>query len=104
MTPVSYFAVQYDVVDRFVERREPYRAEHLALIRAAHARGDIVMAGAIGQPPQGALIVFRVATAAEAEDFVLHDPYVVQGLVTRWTIRPWHVVVEPVATGSPVRP
>ncbi len=95
---MPYFAVDYEVVDRFVERRTPFRDAHLDLVRAAHARGEIVMAGAVGQPPQGALLVFKVATAAEAENFVLHDPYVVNGLVTRWLIRPWHVVVEPVAT------
>ncbi len=95
---MPYFAVEYDVVDRFVERRAPFRDAHLELIRAAHARGEIVMAGAVGQPPQGALIVFKVATAAEAEDFVLHDPYVVNGLVTRWLVQPWQVVVEPQTT------
>lgn len=95
---MPYFAVDYEVVDRFVERRAPFREAHLGLIRGAHERGEIVMAGAVGQPPQGVLIVFKVATAAEAEDFVLHDPYVVNGLVTRWRIQPWHVVVEPLQT------
>jgi hypothetical protein len=98
---MPYFAVQYDVVDRFIERRAPFREEHLALVRAAYARGELVMAGAVGEPPQGALLVFRVASALEAEHFVLHDPYVVNGLVTRWLIRPWHVVVEPVTAGAP---
>jgi len=97
---MPYFAVEYDVVDRFVERRAPFREAHLALVRAAHARGEIVMGGAVGQPPDGALIVFRVTTAAEAEEFVKHDPYVTQGVVTRWRIRPWHVVVEPTLPGA----
>jgi uncharacterized protein len=37
----------------------------------------------------------RVWTAPRevVERFVESDPYVVQGLVTGWTIRPWAVVV-----------
>jgi uncharacterized protein len=98
---MPYFALQYDTVDAFAEKRIPFREAHLALVRAAHARGEIFMAGAIGQPPHGALLVFQSDTAAVAEDFACNDPYVLQGLVTRWRALPWHVVVDPPATGRP---
>ena len=39
------------------------------------------------------VLVFRTANTADIEDFVLKDPYVRHGLVTRWEIRPWTVVV-----------
>jgi uncharacterized protein YciI len=99
---VPYFALLYDVVDQFTERRAPFREAHLRLVRAAHARAEIFMAGAIGEPPEGALLVFRGDTAAVAEDFARNDPYVLEHVVTHWRALPWHVVVEPpAASGRP---
>ncbi len=97
---MSYFALIYDVVDGFADKRTPYRPAHLAEIDAAHGRGEIVMAGAIGEPPEGALIVFEADSAGVAERFARADPYVTQGLVTRWRVLPWKVVVG----GSPRAP
>jgi hypothetical protein len=91
---MKYCVLQYDAVDDFITRRAPCREEHLRLIRESHARGDIVLAGALGDPPDGGLLVFRVASMAVAEEFARRDPYVTQGLVTRWVVRPWNVVVE----------
>lgn len=89
-----YSVLQYEpVVDDYVARRAPFREEHLRRIREALARGEIVMAGALGDPPDGGLIVFR-APAAVAEDFARNDPYVVNGLVTKWVVRPWTVVTD----------
>lgn len=87
-----YFALLYEVVPDYVARRAPLRAEHLALARRYHAEGKLLLAGAF-DPPDGALLVFRVDGAAEVEAFVKADPYFVNGLVTRRTIRPWTVVV-----------
>jgi uncharacterized protein YciI len=88
-----YFALFYDVVDDFVSRRAPYREEHLRLVRAAHHRGEIVLAGALTDPTDRALLVFRATDLAVVEDFARNDPYVTSGLVTRWEVRPWAVVV-----------
>jgi uncharacterized protein YciI len=90
---MPYFALFYDVVDDFVARRVPFRAEHLRLAGEAHNRGDIVLAGALAEPADTALIIFRCADKSVAEHFARHDPYVVNGLVKKWTVRPWTVVV-----------
>jgi uncharacterized protein YciI len=90
---MAYFVLTYAVVDGFLERRVPLRDEHLRLVRDAHARGELVMAGALGDPPDGGLLVFRSDSAAAAEEFAGKDPYVTEGLVTSWTVRPWNVVV-----------
>jgi uncharacterized protein YciI len=89
---MKHFLLLYDVVEDMINRRAPYREAHLQLIREAHARGDIVMAGAVGDPPDGALLVFRSPSAEAAEAFARADPYVRNGLVTRWTVKPWTVV------------
>jgi uncharacterized protein YciI len=90
---LAYFALLYDVVDGFGEKRTPHRAAHLALVREAHARGEIVLAGALGNPPEGALLVFTAETVDVVERFVRADPYATSGLVTRWRALPWNVVV-----------
>jgi uncharacterized protein YciI len=82
----------YEYVKDIVARRPPFRDEHLAHIRAEQDAGRVVMAGAIGDPPSGALIVFRDTDRAAIEKFVGDDPYVGAGLVTHWRIEPWQVV------------
>lgn len=86
------YVLLYDVVDDMVNKRAPYRAEHLQLIKDAHERGEIVMAGAVGDPVDGAVLVFRSDSPAVAEKFVMADPYVKNGLVTRWKVKPWTLV------------
>ena len=90
---MRYFALVYDVVDGFAERRAPYREAHLGLAQEAHRRGEILLAGALGMPPDRALIVFRANDCLVAEAFARADPYVVNGLVTRWAVEPWAVVI-----------
>ena len=64
---MRYFVLRYDVVvDDYVNRRTPFRPEHLRLLREAHARGEVVMGGAVGYQPDGAIIVFRSETADTA--------------------------------------
>jgi uncharacterized protein YciI len=89
---MPYFALFYDVVDDFVARRDPFRSEHLRLAAESHQRGEIVMAGALAEPP-AALLIFHSADKSSAESFARNDPYVVNGLVKKWSVRPWNVVV-----------
>jgi uncharacterized protein len=90
-----YWLLLYDVVDDYVERRAPYRAEHLALATEAFGRGELVMAGALADPADGAVLVFSGETGDAAEEFARADPYVENGLVTSWRVRQWAVVVGP---------
>lgn len=97
---MPYFALTYDVVDDFVNRRMPFRPAHIKEVREAHARGELVMAGALGEPA-GALLVFRATDRTAVERFATNDPYVKQGLVTNWKVRPWTVVVGQDASETP---
>ncbi len=92
---MPYFALMYEVVDDFVARRAPFRDEHLRRARESHARGKIVLAGALADPADAALIIFRCADRSVAEEFARRDPYVSNGLVKKWAVRPWTVVVGP---------
>src|SRR5262245_16119417 len=98
-----HYLLLYDVVPDYVERRAPFRAEHLALGQAAHARGELVLAGALADPVDGAVLVFRGDSPAAAEAFARADPYVRNGLVTRWRVRAWNTVIGD-GTKSPAIP
>ena len=86
-----HYALMYEVVDDYVERRTAFRSDHLKLAREAHDRGDLVLAGAFTEPADGALIVFRTETAAQ--EFANNDPYVKAEIVKSWRVRKWNVVV-----------
>jgi uncharacterized protein YciI len=88
-----YYALFYETVDGYVERRAPLRDEHLALARAAHARGELVMGGAFADPADAALLVFQGDGPEVAERFAKADPYVRNGLIRKWRVRPWTVVI-----------
>jgi uncharacterized protein len=90
---MAYYALLYETVPDHVERRKPFRAEHLALAQAAHGRGELVLAGAWANPVDGALLVFRGDSPDAAEAFARADPYVRSGLVTSWRVREWTVVI-----------
>lgn len=83
----------YDYVEDVLERRAPHREAHLALVREYHADGRLVIAGAVGDPPTGALFAFR--EAADAEEFATRDPYGAAGLVTAHRVERWTVVAGP---------
>ncbi len=85
------YVLEYDLVPDYAERRVPLRPEHLALARAQAEAGILRLGGALQEPADRALLVFTERAAAEA--FVAADPYVKNGLVTAWRIRPWAVAV-----------
>ncbi len=99
---MKYYALFYSVVDDFVSRRAAYREEHLRLAREAHGRGELLLGGALTDPADRALLVFRTPQRSVVEEFARHDPYVIHGLVTHWEVRPWAVVIgnKPSSEGS----
>ena len=90
----TYLALFYEVVSDYLERRGEYRADHLKLANEAHDRGELAMAGAFSDPADSALLVWRTDDRTIVEKFVEHDPYVQNGLVARWWIRSWTVVID----------
>jgi uncharacterized protein YciI len=83
----------YDLVDDYLERRAALRDEHLGLANEAHERGDLELAGALAEPADTALLVWRTEDEDVVRRFAENDPYVRHGLVTSWTVRRWNVVI-----------
>jgi uncharacterized protein len=88
-----HYLLIYEVADDYLTRRTAFRAEHLALATAAVERGELVLGGALANPVDGAVLLFRGESAAAAERFAVADPYVTNGLVTRWRVREWTTVI-----------
>jgi uncharacterized protein YciI len=74
-------------------RRGQFREEHLKLARKSNERGEMILAGAFSDPPDKALLIFRVSDKSVIEEFIKKDPYVKNGLIAKWEIRPWTVVI-----------
>src|SRR6266849_706573 len=101
---MNYYALFYELVDDMINRRVPFREEHLRLARESRQRGELVLAGALAEPVDRALIVFHVDDKSKVEAFARKDPYVVNGLAKKWEVRPWNVVVgneQPTSSTSP---
>lgn len=88
-----HYLLFYDVAPDYMARRTGFRADHLALAREAHARGELVLAGALADPVDGAVLLFRGSSPAVAVAFAEADPYVRNGLVRSWHVREWTTVV-----------
>jgi len=88
-----HYLLFYDVVVNYAERRVPFRKDHLAHAKAAVARGELVLAGALANPVDGTVLLFKGDSPAAAESFANADPYVTNGLVTKWRVREWTTVV-----------
>ncbi|MBI3715049.1 MAG: YciI family protein [Betaproteobacteria bacterium] len=94
----KHYLLIYDVVEDYTGKRVPFRKAHLGLAMAALARGELVLGGALADPADGAVLLFKGESAAAAEAFAKADPYVLNGLVTRWRVREWTTVVGELAT------
>lgn len=88
-----YYILFYKTVEDYVEKRTAYRAEHLRYAQDAQKNGHLVMAGALADPADGAVLIFRADSPEVAREFALNDPYVRNGLIAGWEVREWTVVI-----------
>ena len=88
-----YYILFYKTVDDYLERRAKFREEHLKYATEAYHRGELVIAGALDEPADSAVLVFQSHSPAVAEEFAKNDPYNLNGLIVEWSVRPWTVVI-----------
>jgi uncharacterized protein len=82
-----HFLLFYEAGEDYVARRAEFRSAHLELAWAASERGELILGGALADPVDGALLLFKADSPAVAENFAGVDPYVTTGLVKRWYVR-----------------
>ena len=88
-----YYILFYKTDDNYIEKRAPFRNDHLNLARQALENGSLVMGGALADPSDGAVLVFKGNDPSVAEEFARNDPYVKNGVVSEWQVRNWTVVI-----------
>lgn len=98
-----HYLLFYELTDDYVARRAEFREEHLTKAWTASERGEFVLGGALANPIDGAILLFKGDSPAAAENFARTDPYVLNGLVKRWYVREWTTVAGDLAT-DPKRP
>jgi uncharacterized protein YciI len=98
-----HYVLFYDTSPDYLQRRAEFRDAHLALAWRCQQRGELVLAGALGDPIDSAMLLFKADTPKVAEDFAASDPYVLNGLITSWRVKPWNTVVGQDAS-LPTRP
>jgi uncharacterized protein len=98
-----HYLLFYDAGPDYVQRRAEFRSAHLDLAWAAQERGELILGGALADPVDGAILLFESDGPQAAEKFAREDPYVKNGLVRAWRVRPWTTVVGAGAS-APARP
>ncbi len=100
---MNHYLLIYELADDYLARRAEFRGVHLKMAWEAHARDELMLGGALGEPVDRAILMFKGETPKVAEDFANGDPYVANGLVRSWSVRPWLTVVGDLAA-NPVKP
>ena len=98
-----HYLLFYELSDDYLERRAQFRNVHLKLAWEAAERGELVLGGALANPADGAVLLFKGDSPEAAEKFASTDPYVMNGIVKRWYVREWTTVVGEIAA-NPKRP
>jgi len=98
-----HYLLFYETAPDYLERRVKFRAGHLALAWQSFERGELVLGGALSEPVDGAILFFQGASPSVAENFAKNDPYVLNGLITKWYVREWITIVGEMAA-TPLRP
>lgn len=96
----KYYSLHYQYVPDILEKRGPHREGHLAAARKQTEAGKLLIAGAVGDPVDGGLFIFKDVTKQEVEEFVKNDVYVTEKLVNGWTIQPFNAVAGTEVTKS----
>jgi uncharacterized protein len=97
-----HYLLFYEFAPDVLERRGPFRGEHLALAWRSHERGELILGGALSDPLDQGVLLFQGDSPAVAEQFAAADPYVRNGIVRSWRVRPWTTVVGETAS-TPIR-
>ena len=100
---MKHYLLFYEVADDYTTRRTAFRGAHLAAAWAAAERGELVLAGALADPADAAVLLFKGDSPEAAVRFAKADPYVANGVVKSWHVREWTTVVGEGCV-MPVRP
>ena len=82
--------LHYETDPKGMDLARQHFPAHRARLDAFHARGELLMVGMFDDPREGALGIYRDREAAER--FVQGDPFILHGVVQRWTLKDWNEI------------
>jgi uncharacterized protein YciI len=100
---MKHYLLIYDLAADYLSRRGEFREAHLNMAWGAHDKGELVLGGAMTDPADTAILLFKAETKDPVEQFAKGDPYVINGLVKNWRVREWNTVAGSLAL-NPVKP
>ena len=80
---MSYYVLIYHLADDYMTRRTQFREEHLNLAKELNEQNKLILGGAFSDPPDKALLIFKVVDKSVIEEFIEKDPYVKNGLISK---------------------
>jgi len=87
------YVVLYESAPDVAAKAPAHFPAHKARLDEFHARGELLLVGAFGDPQrEGSMAIF--ATREGAEEFVKGDPFVLNGVVAKWHLREWNEILE----------
>ena len=84
-----HYLLFYEVSEDYVARRAEFRAAHLEKAWQASERGELVLGGALADPVDGAVLLFKGNSPEVAEKFARADPYVTSGVFNHVEVKPF---------------
>ncbi|MGY5847886.1 YciI-like protein [Salegentibacter sp. HM20] len=90
---MEYYILKYTPIPTYLEERGKYREEHLKLAKDYAERGLLILGGALSDPADEAILVFKADSEKVVAQFATKDPYVQNGLIAKTEIRKWKVVI-----------
>jgi uncharacterized protein YciI len=88
------YVMRYSAVEDFLPLAQENGPAHVARLQEFAGRGVLLMAGPLDEPLDGDAIAIFTSREA-AEEFIAGDPFVLNGVVAEWSVRPWNEVLQP---------
>ena len=87
MKVIMFYEVAPEGLSKAIANIEGHRAR----LNEFHKRGVLLMAGPFANPAEGALGIFT--SKKDAEEFIQGDPFVINGVVSKWRLVEWNEVL-----------
>ena len=89
-----HYLLFYEKAPDFEDRQKPLSVAHRDYLQTFATRGDLILGGSLENPTDGsAVLLFKADSAAAVEAVAQGDPYVKGGIVIKWSVRPWDLVI-----------
>ena len=85
------YVLFYESAPGVRENAPRHAAAHMARWADFRAGGTLLMIGPFAIPEEGALAIFTTREAAQ--EFAAGDPFVLEGVVSKWYVREWNEAI-----------